>query len=75
MYFVIRKRLELYRRDWSMAGWFFNFDLEILKWVQNSIVLRAQIYLITNGLEGRQVLIFPELSSEKYKCWNYSWVS
>jgi hypothetical protein len=31
---------------------FFNFDFEFLKEGQNSIALHAQIYLITNGLEG-----------------------
>jgi hypothetical protein len=33
---------------------FLNFDLEYFKGVQISIVLHAQIYLITNGLGGRQ---------------------
>jgi hypothetical protein len=33
---------------------FFYFDLDFLKGVQNSRALHAQIYLITNGLGGRQ---------------------
>ncbi len=33
---------------------FFIFDLGFLKEVQNSSALHAQIYLITDGLGGRQ---------------------
>jgi hypothetical protein len=36
-------------------SFFFFFDLEQLKGVQNSIVLHAQTYLITVGLGGRHV--------------------
>ncbi len=39
----------------------FNYDLEFVKGVRNSIALHAQIYLITNGLGGQQVSLFPEL--------------
>ncbi len=40
---------------------YFHFHLEFLKGVQSVQALNAKIYLITNGLRGRQVLLFPEL--------------
>jgi hypothetical protein len=41
--------------------WFLNIDLEFLKRAQSFKALTAKIYLITDGLKGRQVLMFPEL--------------
>jgi hypothetical protein len=44
--------------------YFFKFVVEYLQGVQNSIALTAQVYLITNALGGRRVLlIWQNLSS------------
>ncbi len=43
--------------------WFFNFDIKFLKGDQSSKVLTAQIYLIINGLKGRQDFSSPIQSS------------
>jgi hypothetical protein len=40
---------------------YFYFDLEFPKGVQSSNALSAQIFLIINGLRGRQVFMFPKL--------------
>ncbi len=44
----------------------FNFDLEYSKGVQNSIVLHAQIYLITNSFGGRGFMFSRTLIFELY---------
>ncbi len=41
------------------------------KGVQSFKALNAKIYLITNGVGGRQVLMFPELNPKRG---NYSWI-
>ncbi len=48
--------------QWIGLGFIFlNFHLEFLKDVQSFKVLIAKIFIVTNGLGGWQVLIFPEL--------------
>jgi hypothetical protein len=37
------------------------FDLEFFKGVQSFKALSSKLFLITNGLEGLQVLMFAEL--------------
>ncbi len=52
-----------YRTCLAICFLFFNFDLEFLEGVLTSIGLHAQIYLITIGFGGRQVLLLPKLKS------------
>jgi hypothetical protein len=50
------------RKGHTTVGFlFFYFDLEFLKGVQSSMALTVKIYLITNSLRGRQVIMFPDL--------------
>ncbi len=54
------------------VGIYFLILILNLQGDQSSKALTAQIYLITIGLKGRQIFMFPELWSTFCKCGNYS---
>ncbi len=59
----------MYQSTCLITGFrFLNFDLEFLTGVQSFKALTAKIYLITNGLRGRQVLMFLQKaeSADRY---------